>query len=404
MRAMSAAVARRTALAAQGFADRPATGTATRRSVLKVLDRTQLLQIDSVSAVVRAHYAPIFSRIGNYDRSLIDDAAWVDTSRKPRRFVEYWAHEAALIPVEDWPLMRWRMAQYGGGRWGGARSVMERNPTLAQDILDVIADSGACSAGDVERHLEIDRPDRNGPWWDRSDTKMICEQLFAVGALSVDKRVGFTRHYELSERVLPAEVTARRVDEADAVRELVIRSARAHGIGTEPDLRDYYRLHRSQTAPVIADLVDEGILEPVDVTGWQHPAYLFTGARTPRRIEGSALLCPFDPLIFFRARTERIFDFHFRIEIYTPERKRVHGYYVFPFLLDGELVARVDLRADRGASRLTVPGAFAEPGCATTRVVAELAAAVHRLAHWLELDEIVVGERGDLATALAAEI
>ncbi|KAA0023310.1 winged helix-turn-helix domain-containing protein [Antrihabitans cavernicola] len=403
MRAMSAAVARRTAVAAQGFADRPASTPATRRSVLRVLDRTQLLQIDSVSAVVRAHYAPIFSRIGSYDRSLIDDAAWQNTSRKPRRLVEYWAHEAALIPVEDWPLMRWRMTRYIGGRWGGAQRVLDRNPTLAGDVLDVIADAGPCSAGDVERHLDIERPDRKGPWWDRSDTKMICEQLFAVGGLSVDKRVGFTRHYELTERVLPPEIVARQVNESDAVRELVLRSARALGIATEPDLRDYYRLHRSQTEPAIADLIDEGVLEPVTVTGWKHQAYLFSDARTPRQIAGSALLCPFDPLVFFRPRTERIFDFHFRIEIYTPEHKRVHGYYVFPFLLDGELVGRVDLRADRAASRLTVPGAFAEPGRVSAYVVTELAAALRALADWLELDDIVIGNRGDLAAPLARE-
>ena len=369
--------------------------------MLRVLERIQLLQIDSVSAVVRAHYSPIFSRIGGYDRSLLDDAAWSHSVRRPRALVEYWAHEAALIPVEDWPLMRWRMRKFADGRWGGASRVIERNPRLAKDILDAIGEVGAASTADVERHLEIDRLERKGSWWNRSDTKIICEQLFASGELSVGKRVGFTRHYDLADRVIPPQVRAREVGETDAVRELVRRSAVALGIATEPDLRDYYRLHRSQTEPAIADLVEEGFLEPVEVTGWGHKAYLHVDARSPRRINGAALLCPFDPLIFFRPRTERIFDFHYRIEIYTPEPKRVHGYYVFPFLLDGELVGRVDLRAERGNGRLLVPGAFAEPGHETPRVAAEMAASLRQLADWLELDDIVVGERGNMAELVA---
>lgn len=396
---MSAAAARRTALAAQGFgARRPA--RVTRRSVLGVLDRTQLLQLDSVSAVVRAHYAPVFSRIGAYDRTLLDQAAWSDGVRRPRALVEYWAHEAALIPVEDWPLMRWRMSQYQHGRWSGMRKVVERNPTLGKDIVDVITEVGAATAGEVERHLELDKPRPKGSWWNLSDTKMICEQLFAAGSLSVAERVGFARHYDLTERVIPAEVLARTVSEQDAVRELVRRAAIAHGIGTETDLRDYYRLHRTQTEPAIADLVDAGELIPVAVEGWDKPGFLRAGAPTPRRVEGAALLCPFDPLIFFRARTERIFDFHYRIEIYTPERKRVHGYYVFPFLLDGELVGRVDVRAERSTGRLRVPGAFAEPGYDTLATAHALTGALREMADWLELDEVVIGDRGNLAPLL----
>lgn len=396
---MSAAAARRTALAAQGFGRRrPA--AVTRRTMADVLARTQLLQIDSVSAVVRAHYAPVFSRIGGYDRALLDEAAWSHSAKRPRRLVEYWAHEAALIPVEDWPLMRWRMVQYQHGRWSGMRKVLDRNPTLGKDILDVIRDVGAATAGEVERHLELDKPRPKGSWWNLSDTKMICEQLFAAGELSVDKRVGFTRHYDLAERVLPPEVLARDVSEADAVVELVRRAATALGIGTETDLRDYYRLHRSQTEPAIAALVDAGELEEVEVAGWGKTAYLRSGAATPRRVEGAALLCPFDPLIFFRPRTERIFDFHYRIEIYTPEHKRVHGYYVFPFLLDGELVGRVDLRAERASGRLLVPGAFAEPSRASAETAAALRTALREMADWLELDEVVIGERGELAALL----
>ncbi|PXX63840.1 hypothetical protein DFR70_10520 [Nocardia tenerifensis] len=399
MRKISVAMARRIALAAQGFtARKPA--RATRRSVLGVVEKTQLLQLDSVSAVVRAHYAPVFSRIGAYDRTLLDSAAWSHNARRPRRLVEYWAHEAALIPVEDWPLMRWRMAQFEHGRWSGMRKVVQRNPTLGRDILDVITEVGACTAGEVERHLELDKPRPKGSWWNLSDTKMICEQLFAAGALSVDKRVGFARHYDLAERVIPPEVLARTVSEEDAVRELVLRAATAHGVGTETDLRDYYRLHRRQTEPAIADLVDSGDLIEVQVEGWDKPAYLREGAPIPRRVEGAALLCPFDPLIFFRARTERLFDFHYRIEIYTPEPKRVHGYYVFPFLLDGELVGRVDLRAERAAGRLSVPAAFAEPGHDTPATAQALTEALRDMADWLELDKVALGSRGNLAPLL----
>ncbi|MEC3918095.1 winged helix-turn-helix domain-containing protein [Nocardia sp. CDC160] len=402
---MTLAAARRTALAAQGFAGARPSGPPTRRTVMKVLDSTRLLQLDSVSAVVRAHYAPVFSRIGAYDQGFLDEAAWSHSARRPRRLVEYWAHEAALIPVEDWSLMRWRMVDYRLGRWRGFREVFERNPMLADDVLSVVKEFGPSTAGEVERHLELDRPRAKDHWgWNHSDTKIVCEALFSAGELTVSKRVGFQRYYDLTGAVIPAEVLAHEPSESEAVLELVRRAARAHGIGTETDLRDYYRLKRSQTEPAIAELLALGELEQVTVQGWDRPAYLHAEARTPRRVAGSALLCPFDPLIFFRDRTERLFDFHYRIEIYTPEHKRVHGYYVFPFLLDGELVARVDLRAERSTGRLLVPGAFLEPGRDATRVAGELARALRDMADWLGLDTVQVGEKGDLAPELRREI
>ncbi|MFD6450806.1 DNA glycosylase AlkZ-like family protein, partial [Nocardia sp. NPDC060220] len=234
MQRMNAAQARRTALAAQGFGKRRPTNPK-RRAVLDVVARTRLLQIDSVSAVVRAHYAPVFSRIGPYDRGLLDGAAWSDSAKARRGLVEYWAHEAALIPVADWPLMRWRMREYRHGRWSGMRTIVERNPTLGKDILDVVTEVGAASAGEIERHLELDKPRPKGTWWNLSDTKMICEQLFAAGELSTARRVGFTRHYDLTERVVPADVRDREIAEDDAARELIRRSSRALGIGTEAD-------------------------------------------------------------------------------------------------------------------------------------------------------------------------
>lgn len=403
MREMSAAMARRTALAAQGLAS-PHSVTergASTRAVQKVIEKNRLLQIDSVSVLVRAHYAPVFSRVGKYDRGVIDKAAWTDTARSPRKLVEYWAHEAALIPVEDWPLMRWRTELYQHGRWGGAKTVLERNPSLAGDVLDVIADNGPSSAGEIERALEVERPGRKGPWWDRSDVKIVCEQLFAAGVVSVATRAGFVRHYDLTERVVPADILAQHIDEPDAVRSLVSHSAVALGIGTEADLRDYYRLSQKQTKAAIADLVEDGILEPVDVRGWSAQGYLHSDARIPRSATGSALLCPFDPMIFFRPRVERIFDFHYRIEIYTPQHKRIHGYYVFPFLLDGELVARVDLKGDRARSELQVLGAFVEGDRDSTLIADRLAPALREMADWLELETVVIGERGDLVSALA---
>lgn len=402
MREMSAAMARRTALAAQGLASPPrgSGAMATAAAVRKAVDTTQLLQIDSVSVVVRAHYAPVFSRVGPYDRAEIDNAAWTDTARRPRRLIEYWAHEAALLPVEDWPLMRWRMNLYQHGRWGGAKHILDEQPTLAADVLAVMSELGPSSAGEIERALDVEKPGRKGPWWDRSDVKVVCEQLFAAGVVSVSTRSGFTRHYDLTERVVPADLLERRVDEADAVRQLVAQSARSLGVATEPDLRDYYRLSQKQAKVAVAELVEAGTLEPVTVRGWDAPAYLHEDARTPRAVRGSALLCPFDPMIFFRPRVERIFGFHYRIEIYTPEHKRKHGYYVFPFLLDGELVARVDLKAVRAQSQLQVLGAFVEGDRDPRAIASALREALAEMARWLGLETVVIGERGDLIHAL----
>ncbi|MGB6273848.1 MAG: crosslink repair DNA glycosylase YcaQ family protein [Rhodococcus sp. (in: high G+C Gram-positive bacteria)] len=401
MQEMSAAAARRTALAAQGLASRRSrTRPASKAAVHAAIDATGLLQIDSVSVVVRAHYAPVFSRVGAYDRTIVDDAAWTDTARRPRRLVEYWAHEAALLPVEDWALMRWRMELYRHGRWGGAAHVLDREPTLVDDVLAVIGDNGAASAGEIEKHLEVDTPGRKGPWWDRSDVKVVCEQLFAAGVVTVPARTGFVRRYELSERVIPYDVLDRRVDEPDAVRALIEKSSRAMGVGTEPDLRDYYRLSQKQAKAAIAELVEDGVLEQVTVRGWNAPAYLHREARTPRTATAAALLCPFDPMIFYRPRVQRIFDFHYRIEIYTPQHKRVHGYYVFPFLLDGHLVARLDLKAVRAQSELHVIAAYIEGDRDARDIAPRLREVLREMADWLELERVVVGDRGDLVAAL----
>ena len=390
--------ARRVAVAAQGFAEPKPVGPVTRSHLRRLVSRIQVLQLDSVSVAVRAHYAPIFSRLGPYDRGVLERAAWSHSARSPRLLVEYWAHEAALMAVDDWPLLRWRMREYADGRWG--KEIVRKNRQLAADVVAAVAELGPSTAGQIEAHLAAEPRGRKGPWWDRSDTKWVAEALFASGTLTTGTRIGFARHYDLSERVLPPDVFAREVTDADAIRELVLRSATALGVATETDIRDYFRLGAGQAKPVIADLVAEGELEAVEVDGWTAPAYLRAGQVVPRVTRGTALLCPFDPLIFFRPRVERLFDFHYRIEIYVPEPKRQFGYYVWPFLLDGELVGRVDLKADRIHGALLVPGAFVEPGRDADRVAAALASELRTMATWLGLEDVVVGERGDLAEAL----
>lgn len=400
---LTAAQARRTAVAAQGFHEPRPAGPVTRAHLKRLIARLQVLQLDSVSVTVRAHYAPVFSRLGPYDRGLLDRAAWSRSARSPRLLVEYWAHEAALMSVDDWPLLRWRMREYQHGRWGV--EIVKRNRRLAESVVDAVSVLGPATAGQIEAYLESEPRGRKGPWWDRSDTKWVAEALWSAGVLTTATRVGFARHYDLTERVLPADVVDREVEEADAVRELTLRAAGALGVATEADLRDYFRLGARQIKPAIADLVAAGELEPVQVDGWPAQAYLRTGQVVPRRDRGTALLCPFDPLVFFRPRVERLFGgFHYRIEIYTPAAKRRFGYYVWPFLLDGDLVGRVDLKADRSSGVLQVLGAFAEDGRDRVRVASALAAELRSMAGWLGLTEVAVGPRGDLVAELGSAL
>lgn len=397
--ALTVAQARRIAIAAQGFTDTSATAV-TRAHLRKLISRIQVLQLDSVSVAVRAHYAPVFSRLGPYDRRLLDDAAWSHSARTPRLLIEYWAHEAALMSIQDWPLMRWRMREYRHGRW--ARKFVEENPGLVDEVLAAVAELGPCTAGQIEAYLEREAPGRKGPWWDRSETKWIAEALFSSGELTTDKRVGFSRHYQLAHKVIPADIYQREVSDEEAVLELARRAVGALGVGTEADIRDYFRLSAGQIKPALAALADAGEVERVAVDGWGVPAYLAAGRTIPRADRGTALLCPFDPLIFFRPRVERLFDFHYRIEIYTPADKRQYGYYVWPFLLDGQLVGRVDLKADRAAGTLNVVGAFAEEGRDPVGIAGPLAEQLVSMASWLGLERVAVGERGDLVRPLGA--
>ena len=395
---LTADAARRVAVSAQGFAEPKPAGAVSRAHVRRLVSRIQVLQLDSVSVSVRAHYAPVFSRLGPYDRDVLDRAAWTHSAKSPRLLIEYWAHEAALMAVDDWPLMRWRMREYTHGRWG--TEIVRKNAKLAEDVVAAVAEIGPSTAGQIEAHLESEPRGRKGPWWDRSDTKWVAEALWASGVLTTATRIGFARHYELTERVLPPDVVTRVVDDDEAVRELVLRSATALGVATETHIRDYFRLGAKQAKPAIANLVAEGELETVEVDGWGAPAYLRAGQTVPRRDRGTALLCPFDPLIFFRPRVERLFDFRYRIEIYVPQPQRQFGYYVWPFLLDGRLVGRVDLKAERTRDALHVVGAFTEPGQDAARVAVALAGELRSMASWLGLSDVTVGERGELVGAL----
>jgi uncharacterized protein YcaQ len=399
---LSAVQARRVALAAQGFADRRPTGPVTRRHLHKVLDRTRLFQMDSVSVAVRAHYMPLFSRLGDYDRRLLEQAAWESTTRRPTLLAEYWAHEAALIPIEHWPLFRWRMEDFTYGRYREA--VGDRQATAIRgQIRDALSEIGPSTSGMLEDHLGHEKRTRKGTWWDRSQVKYLCEVMFAAGELSAIRRNGFARYYDLAENIV-GDHAAIHIPRDEAIGELVAGSVTALGVGTEADIRDYYRLKPQEARDALSKLVAADRVQQVEVEGWSKPAYLDPNARIPRKIDRTTLLSPFDSLVFFRPRTERLFDFHYRIEIYVPEPKRVHGYYVFPYLMGDRLVARVDLKTDRPGDQLLVLGAFCESRADPLDVAAALAEDLSRMAQWLGVARVDVGPRGDLAAHLGAAV
>jgi uncharacterized protein YcaQ len=395
MQSLSRAQARRVAIAAQGFLD-PRHATPDLRTLGRTVRRTGVLQIDSVNVLQRAHYMPLFSRMGPYDAGLLDRAS----GRAPRKLVEYWAHVAAFMPVDLWPHMHHRMRHYreGGHPWMDGRD----NRALADSLIAELRERGRRTSRDLDDGL----PRRKVHWgWNWSETKKALEYLFLAGELAVAGRSAqFERLYDLPERVIPRQVLEQpEPTDEEAHRELVRRAARSHGVATARCLRDYYRMHTSQAGPAIASLVEDGELLPVTVEGWKRPAYLHRDARVPRSVRARALLSPFDPLVWERERTEMLFDFFYRIEIYVPERKRMHGYYVLPFLLDDRIVARVDLKSARRAGVLRVNAAFAEP-TAPAETADELAAELRSLAGWLGLDDVVVGNRGDLSARLRSAL
>ncbi|MEO7473358.1 MAG: crosslink repair DNA glycosylase YcaQ family protein [Pedococcus sp.] len=384
--------ARRIALAAQGFLDpRPAPGSATMRHVQRVVDRVQVVQIDSVNVVARSQYLPFFSRLGPYDRTLLDRAR----DRAPRRLVEYWAHEASMVPPSTWPLLDFRMQRAHADAWGGMRRVAQEHPGLVVAVRAEVVAGGPLTSRQVEAALEHDLRRERDEWgWNWSLVKNALEHLFWAGEISsAGRTTQFERRYASVERVLPRDVAAVAVDPArrpsseEAYRELVMIAARAHGVGTEQCLRDYFRLKPEQARPALVSLVAEGRLVPATIEGWKRSAYLHPEARRPRRVQAQALLSPFDSLIWQRERTSAIFGFDYRLEIYVPAPERVHGYYVLPFLYGEELVARCDLKADRAAGVLRVQAVHWEPG-APAQARPALVDELQLMAQWLDLSTV----------------
>lgn len=385
--------ARRIGLAAQGFVEPwPEPGQATMRQVQRVIDRVGVVQIDSVNVLTRSHYLPFFSRLGPYDTDLLDRAR----DRSPRRVVEYWAHEASLIPPATWPLLTFRMQRARQESWGRMQRVARDYPDLVKSVLAEVRSHGPLTSREIERRLEHDGPRNRDDWgWNWSLVKSALEHLFWTGQIgSAGRSSQFERRYDALERVMPKPLrhlinVEQRPSAQQAHVELLRIAARAHGIGTERCLRDYFRLSSAQARPALRTLVETGELQPVTIEGWKRPAYLHVQARRPRAVHARALLSPFDSLIWQRERTAALWDFHYRLEIYVPRHKRVHGYYVLPFLFGDRLVARVDLKADRAAGVLRVHATHWEdkaPGAARPALDEELMS----LAGWLGLEQGVV--------------
>jgi uncharacterized protein len=396
--------ARRIALAAQGFGNTRPEGPASRRALRGMAEALGVLQIDSVNVLARAHLLPGFSRLGRYDTGDLHVLSYGGKGSKNspgagRAFFEYWAHEASLLPLELYPLFRWRMERAARGEriYTGLARFGREQRGLIDRVLAEVTDRGPLAAGEFSAGEK-----GGGGWWGWSHTKTAVEWLFWAGALTTATRRGtFERVYDLPERALPKEIVEAPAPAArDAIRELMRRSAKAIGIGAERCLRDYYRLDIADARPALAELVESGEIMPVTVEGWKSRAYLHKDAAQPRRMTARALLAPFDPLIWQRERTEALFGARVRLEIYTPAHKREHGYYVLPFLLGDSIVARVDLKADRKAGILRVLAAHIEPGIVPGRVVEPLCEELHLMAQWLGLGSVAVTSNNSFAALL----
>jgi hypothetical protein len=389
---LSARAARRIAIAAQGLARPPRPGEPGAARLQRTIEGLGVLQIDSVNVLTRSHYLPVFSRLGPYPRELLEAAAW---GRRPSLF-EYWGHEASLLPLVLHPLLRWRMARArAGDLWSGLAVFGRERADFIGAVLGRIEREGPLTGGDFAEGPRV------AGWWNWSDGKRALEWLFCAGLITTRTRRGFERVYDLTERVLPrAILDLPTPGEADARRALLAIAARALGVATAGDLRDYFRLPVQGTGDRIAELVENGDLTPVRVEGWRQGAYIAAGARLPRQASAAALLSPFDNLIWSRERAERVFGARIRLEIYTPAHRREHGYYVLPFLLGDTIVARVDLKADRATGVLRVQAAHAESHADPIRTPAALGESLRQIARWLGLGDIEVTERGDLAPDL----
>jgi uncharacterized protein YcaQ len=405
---LSAAEARGVALAAQGFGRPRRGGRIDARRLRRGIDDVGLLQLDSVNVLCRSHYLPLFSRLGPYSRTILDRLASHADAAGPamragrdRDLFEYWGHEASLLPVAMHPLLRWRMARADKLTEKPARVLAAAKPELLQSVLRTVRERGPIRAAELAAPVRK----ATNPWYNWSESKIALDYLFYAGLVCADHRVRFERRYDVPERVLPkAVLDAPTPPEDEAQRQLLLIAAARLGVATEPDLGDYFRLPRKESTARLAELVEAGLLAPARVEGWSAPAYVPAG-RLPAPVrDARALLTPFDPLVWSRPRTERVFDFRHRIELYTPAAKRVHGYYVLPFLLGDDLVARIDVRSDRGAGVLRVLGAFAEPGTDRGTVAPALADELRLLGHWLDLEHVSVTRKGDLAGQLAKAV
>lgn len=388
---LSNAEARRIALAAQGFATSRNSGTEpTLDHLRRVIDHIGLVQIDTVNVLSRAHYMPFYSRLGPYENRLADDLAY-----EHRELYEYWGHAATFVPMRLYPVLKHRMTRQRRAKW--LRQIEDEHPGFLNQVFAEVQERGPISVSDLE-----DSGGRTGPWWGLSNGKMALEWHFDSGTIGVHSRKNFTRYYDIPERFIPDEhLNATPLTEQEANRELLLLSAKHHGIGTRADLADYYRIKMPKARPALAELVASGELQEVNVEGWDSPAYKLPETDVPtEHIGAHSLVSPFDSLIWFRDRTERMFGMRYRIEIYVPEKQRQYGYYVFPFLMDEELVARVDLKADRQNGKLLVQSAHLEEGRNAVAVSAALAEELATLARWLGLKRIVVGRKGDLVSDL----
>jgi uncharacterized protein YcaQ len=396
-RRLSRARARRIALAAQGFGRLRPSGPVHRGHLRRLVERLGLVQLDFVTVLVPAHYQVPFSRLGPYDRRLLDDLAY-----RRRELTEQWAHEASLVPVESWPLLEHRRQAFVA-RPRGFATFLEAQPAYVRGVLEEVRRRGPLAAEDLPDAEGV--PRRLEHSWFGTVQRAVLESLFGRGALAIARRrPDFSRLYDLSERVVPEEHHGRRVERPEAQRELLRRSARGHGVGTAADLADYWRMPVREARPRLAELVAAGELEEVTVEGWREAAFLHPEARQPRRIEATALLSPFDPLVWFRPRTARLFGFDYRFEIFIPAARRRWGSYVLPFLLGDELVARVDVKSERDAGLLRVRGAWLEAGARAEAVAPPLAAELAALAAWLGLGGVAAADRGDLAAPLAGAL
>lgn len=380
---------RRIALGAQGFAAARPGGRVDVRHFRRVMTSVGVLQLDSVNVIARSHYLPVLARLGPYDVAALDRF----TSRSGEIF-EYWVHMASLAPVEQYPLFRWRMDAMES--WSRVEQLQQEHPGYLEAVLDEVAERGPLGVSDL-----ADPGSRTGPWWGYGRGKIALEWLFAKGQIAAYRVGSFKRMYDLPERVIPAPyLDADPVRPADAQRQLLLQASRHLGVATVSDLADYYRLRSPTALPLVHELASNGHLIEVEVPGWAESAFLDPAAATPRRITGTALLSPFDSLIWNRDRVERLFGFRYRIEIYVPQEKRAFGYYVLPVLHDGELVARIDLKSHRDRSRLEVRGAFGEPGFDADSYLGGLAARVQEMAEWEGMEGVEVADNGDLAVAL----